>query len=64
MYINFNNKGIDNVSKSFSEVRKLNSYADLMSPEDAKRYGQFWEKVDIGLNSEDRAATGQMEMKL
>jgi hypothetical protein len=54
-------KGIDNVGKSFSEVRKLNGYADLMSPEDAKRYGQFWDKVDIGMTNEARVATSQMD---
>ncbi|WP_299091286.1 T7SS effector LXG polymorphic toxin [uncultured Metabacillus sp.] len=53
-------KGADDANKSSSEVGKLSSFADSMSPEDGKRYTQFWDKVEVGMNREARVAASQM----
>ena len=40
-----------------NEPTQLDSFVNLMNEEDAKRYNQFWDKTEIGMNTNDRVAT-------
>jgi hypothetical protein len=40
--------------------RLQEKFSVLMSLEDAKRYDQYWSKMEIGMNSEARVATGKL----
>ncbi|MGG0658417.1 pre-toxin TG domain-containing protein [Rummeliibacillus pycnus] len=62
----FKNKGEDFISRiqtekeislKNQELNKLDSFEALMNEEDVKRYNQFWDKTEIGMNTNVRVST-------
>lgn len=39
---------------------KTTQFIDMMDPDDARRYQQYWNKVEVGMGTEARVATSQM----
>ena len=55
----FLKKADDYIAKMQAEKEKIRyePFDTLMDAEDAKRYNQFWDKTEIGMNTNDRVAT-------